>query len=143
MYFGLKLLHVAAMTAWFSGLFFLPRLLLARSRTSEPDAHEERLGRALYFGVMTPGAVLTIVLGTVLLGYGFEGAWLPAKLTLVAAAVLLHVYLGQLLLDRRHAQSPATPLYYRALNWVPLVLLLGIAGLTAGKPASLALPLLP
>lgn len=143
MYFWLKLLHIAAMTVWFTGLFFLPRLLLARTPAGAASAvpDTEGLGRVIYFGVMTPGAVVTILLGTVLLAYGATGAWLPAKLALVALAVLLHVYMGQLLLDRRRAGKRAP--FYRVLNWLPLLLLLGIAALTAGKPAQLVLPGIP
>ena len=41
--------------------------------------------RKLYCGIMTPGAVLTIVFGLWLwLGYGITGGWLYAKLALVA-----------------------------------------------------------
>ena len=41
--------------------------------------------RKLYFGIMTPGALLTIAFGLWLwLGYGITGGWLHAKLALVA-----------------------------------------------------------
>lgn len=136
MYFWLKLLHIAAMAVWFTGLFLLPRLLVARAHGAMADAAEPALGRTVYFGVMTPGAVLTIVLGTVLLGFGFQGAWLPAKLSLVAVAVLLHVYYGHVLLDPRQRARP-TVLLIRVLNWLPLLLLLAIAALAAAKPGVL------
>lgn len=139
MHFWLKFLHIAAMTIWFAGLFFLPRVLIAQAQAAGPQdsARINATGRRLYFGVMTPGAAVTIVLGTGLLAYGFEGAWLPAKLTLVAMIVLLHVYLGKLLLDSSMGRASHPVLFYRVLNWIPLFLLLGIAALTAAKPRAL------
>lgn len=143
MHFWLTLLHIAAMAVWFTGLFFLPRLLPAVAVDGEDrggSATARRpaaLGRMLFFGVMTPGAVATIALGMLLLGDGFRGAWLPAKLTLVGIAVLLHVYFGQRLFD---PQKPAHPLHRfidRALAWLPLPLLLAITALAAAKPGAL------
>src|SRR5690606_41636067 len=43
-YFWLKILHVSAMVLWFAGLFFLPRLFVARHRG-------QRDGAAAYFNV--------------------------------------------------------------------------------------------
>lgn len=134
MYFWLKLLHIAAMAVWFTGLFFLPRLLFAPAGTAREPARPEP-GRTLYFGVMTPAAFATIVLGILLLARGFEGAWLPAKLTLVSIAVLLHVYYGKLLLEPRQRRSAAPG--HALLIWLPLPLLLAIAALAAAKPDTL------
>lgn len=138
----LKIFHITAMAIWFTGLFFLPRLLLMRLSGEGPEASAQLapLGRALYLGVMTPAAAVTVTFGIVLIGFGFQGAWLPAKLALVTAAVLLHLYLGQLLLGGGDGSMRHRPLFYRMLNWIPLLLLLAIAALTAAKPG--ALPLL-
>lgn len=139
MHFWLKFFHIAAMAIWFTGLFFLPRLFItnAREGASTDEGDLEAIGRTLFFGIMTPAGVVTVALGIALIAYGFDGPWLPAKLVLVAVAVLLHVYLGQLLLDlgRGHARHGA--FLYRVLSWGPLLLLLGIAALAAAKPGSL------
>ena len=48
--------------------------------------------RKLYFGIMTPSAVLTSCSALWLwLGYGIAGGWLHAKLALVAVLVAHHV----------------------------------------------------
>jgi protoporphyrinogen IX oxidase len=143
MNFWLRLLHIAAMSVWLTGLFFLPRVLIAQARarvsgaaaTDDPDLGE--LGGKLFFGLMTPAAAITIALGMALLPYGFTGPWLPAKLILVALLVLLHVYFGKLLVDSSAGRARHPVVFYRFLNWIPLFLMLAIVALTAAKPLSL------
>lgn len=137
MIFWLKFFHIAAMAVWFTGLFLLPRVFIASTNDATDRAQLRGIGRTLYFGLMTPAAAVTIVLGIILLAYGFEGPWLPAKLVLVALAVLLHVYFGQLLAALARADMPHTPALYRVLHWCPLLLVLGIAALAAAKPGVL------
>ncbi len=82
----IKALHIIFMVTWFAGLFYLPRLFVYHAM-AEDAASRERfkiMERKLYWGIMAPGAVLTLVFGTWLwLGYGFTGAWLYAKLGVV------------------------------------------------------------
>lgn len=137
MVFWLKFFHIAAMALWFTGLFLLPRLFIASGDDEADHADLNAIGKALYFGLMTPAAAVTVALGMVLIAYGFQGAWLPAKLVLVALAVLLHIYFGQLLVDLSRGHVRHGPVFYRVLNWSPLLLLLGIAALAAGQPGAL------
>ena len=141
MYFWLKLWHIAAMTVWFAGLLLLPRVFISQVEQGPAADHGElnALGKTLYFGVMTPAGVLTVLFGAVLLVYGFPGEWLAAKLGVVALAVLLHLYIGQLLFDLSREHARHGPFYYRVLNWSPLLLLLAIAALTARKPGGASL----
>lgn len=137
MIFWLTFFHIAAMAVWFTGLFLLPQLFIACCQDDPDHRQLKSMGQTLYFNLMTPAAVMTVVLGTVLIAYGFTGAWLPAKLILVTLAVLLHVYNGQLLVDLSRGALPRTPGFYRALNWSPLLLILGITALAAAKPVAL------
>ncbi|KLI98759.1 hypothetical protein WQ56_14525 [Luteimonas sp. FCS-9] len=127
------------MTVWFSGLFFLPRLFVARQRR-EIDADPgfwNPVTNTLFFRIMTPAALVTIVAGGVLIAFGPTGAWLVLKLVVVAAAVLLHLYFGLLLYELGQDRDHHGPTFYRAIGWVPLLLLLLIAALTGAKPLTL------
>ena len=76
-----KSLHIIFMVTWFAGLFYLPRLYVYHSLATPDDrVGIERfkvMERKLYYAIMTPGAVLTVVFGTWLWqGYGITGGWL-------------------------------------------------------------------
>ena len=89
----IKSLHIIAMVTWFAGLFYLPRLFVYHSMATDQIGIErfKIMERKLYVGIMTPGAVLTIVFGLWLwLGFGITGGWLHAKLALVAILVAHH-----------------------------------------------------
>ena len=91
--------------------------------------------RKLFFGIMTPGAVLTIVFGMWLWqGYGFSGGWLHAKLTLVAILIAYHLYCGKLLFDFKHDRNRHGHVFYRWLNEFPVLLLAGVVILVVVKP---------
>jgi putative membrane protein len=133
-----KSLHIVFMVTWFAGLFYLPRLFVYHALAQDAIGIErfKLMERKLYFGIMTPGAVLTIVFGLWLwLGYGISGGWLYAKLVLVAILVAHHVWLGKLMLDFRHDRNRHGDLFYRWINEIPaLPVLLGAVLLVVFKP---------
>ena len=137
LYLWLKALHIIAMVCWFAGLFYLPRLFVYHAMT-EDEAGKTRfklMERKLFFGIMTPGAVLTIAFGLWLWrGYGFSGGWLHAKITLVAVLVLYHLYCGKLLLDFKHDRNRHSHHYYRWLNELPVLILIAVVILVVVKP---------
>ena len=135
-----KTLHIVFMVTWFAGLFYLPRLFVYHAMTPSDDrAGIERfkiMERKLYYGIMTPAAVLTVVFGMWLwLGYGFSGGWLHAKLALVVVLVAFHVYLGRLMRDFAHDRNRHGHVFYRWINEIPaLPLLVAIVWLVVAKP---------
>ena len=133
-----KSLHILFVVTWFAGLFYLPRLFVYHAQATDRVGIErfKLMERKLYFGIMTPGAVLTIVFGLWLwLGYGIAGGWLYAKLALVAILVAHHVWLGKLMLDFRHDRNRHGDLFYRWINEIPaLPVLLGAVLLVVFKP---------
>ena len=79
----IKALHIVFMVTWFAGLFYLPRLFVYHALATDAIGIErfKRMERKLYFGIMTPGAILTIACGMGLwLGFGITGGWLHAKM---------------------------------------------------------------
>jgi putative membrane protein len=135
---AIKSLHIIFMVAWYAGLFYLPRLFVYHSMATDTISIErfKVMERRLYRGIMTPSAVLTIVFGVWLwLGYGFDGRWLHAKLTLVAILVVFHVWLGKLVADFAADRNKHGDTFYRWINEIPaLPILIGIVFLVVMKP---------
>jgi putative membrane protein len=133
-----KSLHIVFMVTWFAGLFYLPRLFVYHAQSQDAISIErfKLMERKLYFGIMTPGAVLTIAFGLWLwLGYGISGGWLYAKLALVAVLAAHHLWLGRLMLDFRHDRNRHGHVFYRWINEIPaLPVLLGAVWLVVFKP---------
>jgi len=134
----IKALHIVFMVTWFAGLFYLPRLFVYHSLATDAVSIErfKLMERKLYFGIMTPGALLTIVFGVWLWqGYGITGGWLHAKLLLVAILVAHHIWLGKLMLDFKHDRNRHSDVFYRWINEIPaLPVLLGAVLLVVLKP---------
>jgi putative membrane protein len=132
-----KAFHIVFVVTWFAGLFYLPRLFVYHAMSSD-EVSVERFSvmeRKLYYGIMTPGAVLTIATGLVLwLYYGITGGWLQVKLVLVAALVAYHLWCGSLLRAFRETRNTRTHVWYRWFNEVPVLFLITIAILVVVKP---------
>ena len=133
----LKAFHIVFMVTWFAGLFYLPRLFVYHA-TADDRAGIERfkvMERKLYYGIMAPGAALTVATGLGLwLGYGITGGWLYAKLVLVAALVAYHLWCGKLMGEFARDANTHTHLWYRWFNEAPVVFLIAIVVLVVVKP---------
>lgn len=133
-----KSLHIVFMVTWFAGLFYLPRLFVYHA-LAEDSVSQERfkiMERKLYWGIMTPGAVLTIVFGLWLwLGYGFSGAWLDAKLVLAATLIAYHAWCGKLMLEFRAGRNTRSHVWFRWFNEFPTVVLFAAVFLVVFKPS--------
>ncbi len=133
----IKSLHIIFMVTWFAGLFYLPRLFVYHAMSDDRPSIDrfKIMERKLFFGIMTPGAVLTIVFGLwLMLGYGIDGGWLHAKLALVVVLILYHIYCGKLMIDFKHDRNRHGHVFYRWLNELPVVLLVAIVILVVVKP---------
>ena len=133
----IKSLHLIFMVTWFAGLFYLPRLFVYHALSTDAISLErfKIMERKLYYGIMTPGAVLTVVFGLWLwLGYGIGGGWLHAKLALVALLIGYHLYCGKLLADFKRDRNRHGHVWYRWFNEVPVLILIGVVLLAVLKP---------
>ncbi|MBI1965705.1 MAG: CopD family protein [Betaproteobacteria bacterium] len=132
-----KALHIVFMVTWFAGLFYLPRLFVYHAMTEDAAGRErfKVMERKLYYGIMTPGAVLTVAFGLWLwLGYGSSGAWLHAKLALVAVLVAYHLWCGKLISDFQHDRNTKSHIWLRWFNEFPVVVLIAAVILAVVKP---------
>lgn len=133
----LKSFHIVFMVTWFAGLFYLPRLFVYHAMTDDETgrARFKVMERKLYYGIMTPGAALTVVSGLALwLHYGIGGGWLQAKLALVALLIAYHLWCGRLLAEFRHDRNRRSHVWYRWFNEVPVIFLIAIVILVTVKP---------
>jgi len=132
-----KAFHIIFMVTWFAGLFYLPRLYVYHAMATDEISIErfKVMERKLFWGIMTPGALVTIVLGLWLwLGYGIGGGWMHAKLALVLLLVAYHAYCGKLLYDFRDGRNRRSHVFYRWVNEAPVLVLIAVVILVVVKP---------
>lgn len=137
----LKALHLIFMVTWFAGLFYLPRLFVYHAMCEDLPGRErfKIMERKLYWGITTPGMVLTLVFGIwMLMGYDWElygrSGWLHAKLALILFLCLYHVVCGFWLRDFLKDANRHSHVYFRWMNEVPVLFLIGIILLAVLKP---------
>jgi putative membrane protein len=61
----IKAWHLIFMVTWFAGLFYLPRLFVYHAQCEDEagNARFKVMERKLYYGITTPGMVLTLGFG--------------------------------------------------------------------------------
>lgn len=136
-----KALHLIFMVTWFAGLFYLPRLFVYHAMSEDKISIDrfKVMEKKLFFGIMTPGAILTIFFGLWTLyasnWTNYAGTlWLPIKLGLIIILIIYHIYCGKLLLDFKHDCNRHGHIFYRWLNELPVLLLFAIIILAVVRP---------
>lgn len=136
----LKAFHVIFMVAWFSGIFYLPRLFVNHADTQSADVIERLKGmerRLLLF--VTPFAFLTVAFGIAIIA-NYGGAWFAAsiwlhiKLLLVVILLGYHGYCFKLLNDFKLDKNKRSAKFYRVFNEVPVLILFAVVILAYVKP---------
>lgn len=136
-----KASHVFFMVAWFSGIFYLPRLFVNHAETSSKEVSEQLKGmekRLLYF--VTPFAILTVLLGLLLISaYGYAwfvaAKWLHIKVTLVILLICYHGYCFRLVKTFQLDNNTRSGKFYRFFNEFPVLILLAVILLVYVKPS--------
>ena len=136
-----KSFHIIFMVTWFAGLFYLPRLFVYHAEAKD-DISNERfkiMERKLFWGITTPGGIITIVLGFWLVAYLGSGVfsllWMQLKLLLVALLVGYHVWCGMLVADFKHDRNTRSHVWFRWFNEAPVLALIGAVLLVEFQPA--------
>ncbi|NQV70635.1 MAG: CopD family protein [Pseudohongiella sp.] len=135
-----KAFHIIAVVCWFSGLFYLPRLFVYHAM-SEDQLSKDRfviMERKLFWGITTPSAIATILLGSWLLiansSYFMAWWWMQVKLALVALTLVYHGYCWWHMQRLREDSSRRTHVFFRIFNELPVFMLIGIVILIVVKP---------
>lgn len=140
MFLWVKAFHIIFMVTWFSGLFYLPRLFVYHAMAADQISNErfKTMERKLYYGITTPGAILTILLGIWMLSVYFNVymhmPWFHIKLSLVFLLVIYHIYLGFLAHAFSRDKNVHSHRFYRFINEIPVLLLAAIVIMVIVRP---------
>jgi putative membrane protein len=136
-----KALHLIFMVTWFAGLFYLPRLFVYHAMSDDKISIDrfKIMERKLFFGIMTPGGLLTLIFGFWTLAlFGWENyietSWFAIKLFLILLLIIYHVYCGKLLFDFKYDRNRHSHIWYRWFNEIPVFFLVAIVILAVVKP---------
>jgi putative membrane protein len=140
LYLWVKAAHIFAVIAWMAGgLFYLPRLFVYHC-DAEPGSQQSEtfkvMERRLLTVIINPSMVATWVFGLWLAweSGAFAAAWLQGKVVLVLAMSGLHGVLARCVRDFAADRNRRSRRFYRIINEVPAVLLIGIIILAVVKP---------
>lgn len=139
MYEWLKAFHILAVISWMAGMLYLPRLMVYHAEAQKGSIQSETfklMERRLLKGIMTPAMIVSWVLGLYLAwaAFGFKGGWLHGKILLVLVLSGIHGYLAGRVRAFAEDRNDKSGRFYRILNEVPAVLLVGIVILVVVKP---------
>ena len=140
-YLLFKSLHLISVISWMAGLLYLPRLFVYHSEASDNLDMKETfilMEKRLFTYIMNPAMILSWVFGILLISsIGLESLsfyWLQIKITMVLLLTFYHFFLYHCLESLRRGYSKYSPKFYRIINEVPTVLLIGIIFTVVFKP---------
>ncbi len=139
-YEWIKALHVIAVIAWMAGMLYLPRLFVYHCEAEVGSKQSETfkvMERRLLKAIINPAMIVTWLAGLYLAWSGrwlFTSWWIYGKLFLVLVLSGVHGLFARWVKDfaadrNRHQQK-----FYRLINEVPTVLMIGIVILVVVKP---------
>ena len=141
LYLWLKVFHILAVISWMAGLFYLPRLFVYHAeRGIGGDVSEtfKVMEKRLLMAIIRPAGVVAIASGVGLVWagnwYGPLPVWLVLKFGFVLAMGTFHGCLEWHCSQFRDDIESRSGRYFRVLNEVPTVLLIGIVILVVLKP---------
>jgi protoporphyrinogen IX oxidase len=142
MYLWLKAFHLLAVISWMAGLLYLPRLMVyhAAAEPSSPSAETFKvMERRLLNAIMTPAMAVSVGLGLWLaVDGGFVAGgmplWLGVKLVLVGGLIVVHLLLAWHVRQFARDENRHAAAYFRVINEVPTVLMIGIVIAAVVKP---------
>ena len=138
-YLWIKAFHVTFVVAYFSGLFYLPRLFVYHAGATDDRQGHERfviMEKRLYGLIHVAGglAVLFGILMVVTSPSLLQMHWLQVKLALVVGLIVYQAWCKKLMVALREGRNSRSPKWFKVFNEVPALILIGIAIMAVVKP---------
>ena len=140
MYEWIKALHVIAVISWMAGMLYLPRLFVYHCEAEIGSKQSETfkvMERRLLKAIINPAMIVTWLAGLYLAwaGHWFSAGWLHGKLAAGdrccrASTAFFRAGVKDFAADRNTRSQK----FYRIINEVPTVLMIGIVILVVVKP---------
>ena len=143
-YLLFKSIHLITVIAWVAGLLYLPRILVYHSEAVANNKSEDLVStfkvmeRRLFIYIMNPAMITSWIFGALLIQTigidNFGSLWLQLKLLFVVILTIYHLFLFQCLRKFVENNNSFSPKFYRIINEIPTVLLIGIILIVVFKP---------
>jgi len=135
----LKAFHIIAVIAWMAGMLYLPRLFVYHCAAEKGSVQSETfkvMERRLLRAIINPAMIATWLFGLTLgwMGHWFDSGWLQAKIGLVLLLSALHGLFVRWVKAFAADQNRHSQKFYRIINEVPTILMIGIVILAVVKP---------
>lgn len=142
MYLLAKTLHIISFISWMAGMLYLPRLYVYHAQAKiGSDASEmlKMMERKLLRFIINPAMIATWGFGiwlVIITGYGAPGTggWIHAKIVLVLGLSGLHGWFAVIRKKLAEDARPHTHKFYRIINEMVTILMVGIVVLVVFKP---------
>jgi protoporphyrinogen IX oxidase len=141
MYEWIKALHVIAVISWMAGMLYLPRLFVYHCETEAGSKQSETfkvMERRLLKAIVNPAMIVTWLAGIYLAWAGkwYLAPWFHAKLVLVIIMSAVHGFFARSVRAFAADRNSHGQKFYRIINEVPTLLMIGIVILVIVKPFS-------
>ena len=143
-YLLFKSIHLIAVISWMAGLLYLPRIFVYHSEAVQNNKPEDLMStfkvmeRRLFIYIMNPAMVVSWIFGILLIHTigmdNFGSIWLQLKLAFVIILTIYHFFLFQCLRKFSENFNTYSPKFYRVINEIPTILLIGIILVVVFKP---------
>ena len=143
-YLLFKSIHLIAVISWMAGLLYLPRIFVYHSEAVRDNKSEDLtetfkvMERRLFVYIMNPAMIVSWIFGVLLIhtiGTDNLGSlWIQLKLVFVIILTIYHFFLFQCLRKFAEDINSFSPKFYRIINEIPTVLLIGIILVIVFKP---------
>jgi len=139
MYEWIKALHVIAIISWMAGMLYLPRLFVYHCEAEAGSKQSETfkvMERRLLKAIINPAMIVTWLAGLYLAwaGHWYLSGWFHLKLLLVLVLSAVHGFFVRAVRVFAADRNPYSQRFYRIINEVPTILMIGIVVLVIVKP---------